>query len=109
MSITDDAARLAALEGQAADLNDEIRRLRAAIVEASEPGTIIEVAGQPRWKVAPGKRTFDEATARTVLNADTIAAASITKVDSAKVKAVAGEVIWSLCCKQGTPFLAAVR
>lgn len=109
MSITQDAARLAALEGQAAELNEEIRRLRAAIVAASEPGQTIEVGGVPRWKVSPGKRTFDERLARDVLNADTLAAASVFKVDSAKVKAIAGEVTWSLCCKVGDPFLVVAK
>ncbi|MCU0298678.1 MAG: hypothetical protein MUF33_09195 [Candidatus Nanopelagicales bacterium] len=109
MSITDDAARLAVLEGQAQELNDEIRRLRAVIVATTEPGTVIEVGGVPRWRVAPGKRTFDESLARSVLNADTLAACTVTKVDSAKVKAVAGEVTWSLCTKQGDPFLVVAK
>lgn len=109
MSITDDTARLAALEAQAADLNDEIRRLRAAIVAATEPGTVLAVNGEPRYRVAPGKRTFDERLAAAVLNADTVAACTVAKIDSAKVKAVAGEITWGLCCKQGEPFLTTVR
>lgn len=104
-----DVARLAHLEAQAHDLAEEIRRLRFAIVAATPPGTVLEVDGQPRYRVAPGKRTFAEALAREVLNPDTLAAASVLKVDSAKVKAIAGQVTWELCCTQGDPFLTTVK
>lgn len=109
MSITDDAARLAQLEAQAIDLADEIRRLRAAIVAETAPGTVIEVDGTPRYRVAPGRRTFSEKLAQQHLNAQTLAVCTVAKVDGAKVKAVAGEVAWGLCCTQGEPFLTATK
>ena len=107
-SITDKAERLAALESAAADIAEQIDALRAELLAASMPGDVITAGGVPRWRMAPGKRTFTESIARATLPPTIVEQATVTKLDGAAVKRIS-PALWEACCVQGDPFLVTVK
>lgn len=102
------AARLAALEDRKADIDAEIAALRSALLATAPEGSTITVAGQPRWRVNPGRRTFSEAKAIDLLPAAVLEMATVQKIDGAKVRKIS-EALWETCTTQGAAFLTAVK
>lgn len=108
MTTNPKAERLAALEAQAADLAEQIHALRTEILAAATPGDVIEAGGAPRWRVAPGKRTFTENIARATLPPAIVEQATVAKLDGAAVRRIS-PALWEACCIQGQPFLVSVK
>lgn len=102
------AARLAVLTGQAADIATQIKTLQAFILERTQPGDTISVAGRAAWIVRPGRRTFDEQLARAVIPAATLAACTVTRIDPGAVKHIS-PALWEASCRVGQPYLQAAR
>lgn len=105
----DVAARLAAIETTIHQLQDEADRLKAHLLEELPAGAIVQVGGEPRWRVQPGRRTFKPDLATQVLNPAIVAACMVPKLDGAAVKKHVLPAVYDQCCTVGQPFLAAVR
>ena len=101
------ATRLVDLEARKADLELEIKRIKAELLAAAEPGDTIAVGGINLYRVTQ-RRNFNADIAADTLPAEVAAAATVTKIDGAAVKRIS-PALWESCCTLSEPYLTAVR
>lgn len=102
------AAQLAHVEATIADLTEAADNLKAELLASLAPGDVVAVGGKPAYRVSPGRRTFNAATAAKVLPAELVEACTVPKLDQGKVRAAVTPIVWDLCCTEGKPFVAKV-
>ena len=100
-------AQLVDLEARRADLDTHIATVKAQLLADTEPGDTLTYAGEPVYKVTQ-RRTFDAKVAADTLPPEVVEAATVPKIDGAKVKHLS-PALWEACCTLSEPFLAKVR
>ena len=100
-------AQLVDLEARRADLDTHIAQVKAQLLDGVAPGDTLTFNGQPVYKVTQ-RRTFDAKVAADTLPAEVAAAATVAKIDGAKVKHLS-PALWEACCTVSEPYLTKAR
>ena len=100
-------AQLVDLEARRADLDTHIATVKAQLLDGTAPGDTLTFNGEPLYKVTQ-RRTFDAQVAADTLPPEVVEAATVAKIDGAKVKHIS-PALWESCCTVSEPFLAKAR
>lgn len=95
------------LEERRAALDDTIAAIKAQLITEAQPGDVLRIGDEPVVKVTQ-RRTFSEKTAAATLPPEVIEAATVAKIDGAKVKHIS-PALWEACTTLSEPYLARVR
>ena len=105
------ARQLAALEATAAEVAAAIAEKKAHLLAALTVGDVVNLDGEPAYKIQPGARRFNLSKANQVCPAEMLQAATVTTttVDSKRLKQLLPPAVWDAVCVQGDPYVKAVR